>query len=200
MVAKAVLVLCALALLAQSISAQCLGTLGLGAINAPCAAVAPLGIGTCGAWDIAGPARALAASNGPGLAISSASPISPVGVSVASENAIEGALAVTGALPFLGTVGLEGVLPTTGAGNVAYNCGNGAVAITAEDIAAANVGLGIGALGLGAGALGLGAGPLGLAAGPLGIGAGPLGIGTGPLGVGALGLGMGGCGCGGIIV
>ncbi|XP_041982443.1 chorion class B protein PC10-like [Aricia agestis] len=190
MVAKAVLILCAQALLIQSISAQCLGAYPALAA-APCAAAAPLAAAPCGAgyagfgYAAPAPAQALAASNGPGLAISSASPISPVGVSVASENAIEGALAVAGALPFLGTVGLEGVLPTAGAGNVAYNCGNGAVAITAEDIAAAPFGYAA------AGPLGYGAAGLGWEGAGFGYGAG-LGYGPG-LGYGA---GYGGCGCG----
>ncbi|XP_041982485.1 chorion class B protein PC10-like [Aricia agestis] len=173
MVAKALLILCAQALLFQSIPAQCLGVLET--LTAPCAA-APLVAAPCG-WGCAGPASALAASNGPGLAISSASPISPVGVSVASENAIDGILAVSGAVPFLGTVGLEGVLPTAGAGNVAYNCGSGAVAITAEDILAAPLGLGVSPLGIGAQSLGLGISGPGLGVGPLGVGLGAIGCG-----------------------
>ncbi|XP_041982474.1 chorion class B protein PC10-like [Aricia agestis] len=179
---KSVLLICSQALFIQSISAQCLGAYPALAA-APCAAAAPLAAAPCGAgyagFGYAAPAQALAASNGPGLAISSASPISPVGVSVASENAIEGALAVAGALPFLGTVGLEGVLPTAGAGDVAYNCGSGAVAITAEDVAAAPLGFAA-------------AGPLGLAGGPLGLAAAPY---TGAYGYGPIG----GCGCGGVL-
>ncbi|XP_072937430.1 chorion class B protein PC10-like [Epargyreus clarus] len=159
-----------------TISAQCIEAIeayGCGWGPAPLAA-------SCGAWGAApyaewayAPAASLAASNGPGLAISSASPIIPAGVSVLSDNAYEGGLAVGGALPFLGTVAIEGALPTAGAGAIAYGCGNGAVTITAEDI----------------GAYGYGA-----IAGPLGYGAGLVG----PLGYGPAVAGYGPCGCGAI--
>ncbi|XP_045457501.1 chorion class B protein M3A5-like, partial [Melitaea cinxia] len=113
-------------------------------------------------------------------AVSSASTY-PAGVSVLSENAIEGPLAVTGALPFLGTVALEGAVPTAGSGAINYGCGNGAVAILAEDLAPAGI-----------------AGPLGY-----GIGArGAEGFGYGPYGYGINGLAgpfRGGCGCGALI-
>ncbi|XP_013175692.1 PREDICTED: chorion class B protein M3A5-like [Papilio xuthus] len=77
-------------------------------------------------------------------------------------------------LPFLGTVGLEGALPTAGAGAVSYGCGNGAVGMVSEDIAAPAWGY--------PAAAGLGYGP-GLAAG----------IGYGPA---IAGRAFGGCGCG----
>ncbi|XP_050669016.1 chorion class B protein M2410-like [Leptidea sinapis] len=77
-------------------------------------------------------AASVAASNGGGLTVFSSSPIAPNGVSLFSENAIEGALAVAGELPFLGTVALEGALPTAGAGSVAYGSGNGNVGIMNE--------------------------------------------------------------------
>ncbi|KPJ10921.1 Chorion class B protein Ld34 [Papilio machaon] len=79
-----------------------------------------------------------------------------------------------GELPFLGTVGLEGALPTAGAGAVSYGCGNGAVGMVSEDIAAPAWGY--------PAAAGLGYGP-GLAAG----------IGYGPA---IAGRAFGGCGCG----
>ncbi|XP_045457498.1 elastin-like [Melitaea cinxia] len=123
-------------------------------------------------------AAAVSASNGGGLGVSSASTIPPAGVSVLSENAIEGPLAVTGALPFLGTVALEGALPTAGAGAVNYGCGNGAVAILAEDLAPAGI----------AGPLGYGIG----ARGAEGFGYGPYGYGVGSL----AGPFRAGCGCG----
>lgn len=114
----------------QSISAQ-----WLGGYPASTCAGAPWAAAPCGAeWGFA--ASSLAASNGHGLAITSGSPIPPIGVKVTSENAIEGALAVAGSIPFLGTVGLEGALPSVGAGVVTYGCGNGEVAILSEDIAA----------------------------------------------------------------
>ncbi|XP_045457500.1 chorion class B protein M3A5-like [Melitaea cinxia] len=88
---------------------------------------------------------------------------------------------LTGALPFLGTVALEGAVPTAGSGAVNYGCGNGAVAILAEDLAPAGI-----------------AGPLGY-----GIGArGAEGFGYGPYGNGINGLAgpfRGGCGCGALI-
>ncbi|XP_023951031.2 chorion class B protein PC10-like [Bicyclus anynana] len=75
----------------------------------------------------------LSASNGRGLVVKSISPISPNGVSVTSENAYDGLLSVTGALPFLGAAALEGPLPTSGSGSVAYDCGDGVVGIQKEE-------------------------------------------------------------------
>ncbi|XP_039748431.1 chorion class B protein PC10-like isoform X2 [Pararge aegeria] len=148
---KLTLTVCALALI-QSISAQYIGAYnGLdiaggygwaGAVApwaASCETIAPIGI--CeSAWTVPfgngfGPA-ALAASNGRGLTVTSASPIAPTGVYMTSENAYEGPLSVTGAIPFLGAVALEGALPTVGGGAVTYGCGNGNVAMISEDLAA----------------------------------------------------------------
>ncbi|XP_050669014.1 chorion class B protein M2410-like [Leptidea sinapis] len=102
-----------------------------------------------------------AASRGGPLPVASSSPISPNGVSLLSENAIEGVLGVAGRLPFLGTVALEGALPTAGAGSVAYGSGNGNVGILAEGAPefgygyggynAAELGYGYGAMGRGYG-------------------------------------------------
>ncbi|KAG6444459.1 chorion class CB protein PC404 [Manduca sexta] len=78
------------------------------------------------------PANGLAAGYGGGLAVTSASPIAPTGLSVTSENAIEGTLAVVGQLPFLGAVATDGAFPTVGAGAVSYGCGDGAIGIVAE--------------------------------------------------------------------
>ncbi|KAJ0170249.1 hypothetical protein K1T71_014177 [Dendrolimus kikuchii] len=144
MAAKFVLAFCASALLAQVISAQCLGALnGLGgpgfipdAFSLSGPAFGP-GYGpACGSYSaLTGIAPSnLGASCGGGLAVTSSSPISPTGLSVTSENAIEGALAVAGNLPFLGTVGVEGLYQTIGAGAVSYGCGNGAVGITSENV------------------------------------------------------------------
>ncbi|XP_038217691.1 chorion class B protein M3A5-like [Zerene cesonia] len=77
-----------------------------------------------------------AASYGGGLAVASSSPLPPSGVSILSENAFEGPLAVAGQLPFLGTAALEGALPTIGSGAVNYGCGNGNVGILSEGPAA----------------------------------------------------------------
>lgn len=82
-------------------------------------------------------AASFAASNGGGFYVASASPSAPTGVAVTSENAYEGALSVSGAMPFLGAVGLEGPLPTAGMGGVTYSCGNGNVAILNEDVSQA---------------------------------------------------------------
>ncbi|XP_047541316.1 fibroin heavy chain-like [Vanessa atalanta] len=163
---KSVLLVCAQALFVQSIAGQFIGA-GCGAGPYGFAGTLAGGCG-CGV--------AVPASSGGGLGVASASPISPNGVSVLSENAIEGPLAVAGALPFLGTVALEGVLPTAGAGAVNYGCGNGAVAIV-EELA-----------------------PAGLA-GPLGYGLGPYGAIDG-IGYGIGGLAgpyRAGCGCGALI-
>ncbi|XP_046974703.1 chorion class B protein PC10-like, partial [Vanessa cardui] len=172
----------------QNISSQCIGAYngyadglarGPGNIlarEAPLLAAAPCAERALGY----GPAN-LAASNGGGLAVTSASPIAPTGIAMTSENAYEGVLAVTGALPFLAAVSLEGVLPTAGAGAVTYSCGNGNVAILNEEIAAP-------------GYIG---GPLGYAGPGLAYNgfAGPLGYEAGIAGP-AYGLGYGGCGCG----
>ncbi|XP_041987975.1 chorion class CB protein PC404-like [Aricia agestis] len=75
----------------------------------------------------------LGASRGPGLRVSSTSPISPSGMTVESENIVmEGPLSVSGQLPFLGVVSMEGPLPAAGLGSVAYNCGSGNVGIVTE--------------------------------------------------------------------
>ncbi|XP_046974727.1 chorion class B protein PC401-like [Vanessa cardui] len=126
---------------------------------------------------------AVPASSGGGLEIASGSVVPPRGVSLLSENAIEGALAVAGAMPFLGTVGLEGALPTAGYGAVNYGCGNGAVGIVAEDIAPVGI----------ASPFGYGAGPL--AADRFGYGS----IGYGPFGYGTGLYGRSGYGCGAFI-
>ena len=145
-------------------------------------------------------AAALAASNGGGLPTSSSSPLAPNGLSVISENAIQGSLAVSGAVPFLGTVALEGILPTAGSGGVSYGCGNGEVGILSEDISGAGAGIGEGALGYAAGALGFGAEALGYGAGILGYGAGALGcsvLAGSPYEYnGGVNFGRGACGCG----
>ncbi|XP_046974717.1 chorion class B protein M3A5-like [Vanessa cardui] len=151
---KAVLLVCVQALVIQSIACQCIGA---GFAAAPLASVAPCASAGPFAY---GPA-AFAASNGGGFGVSSASPIAATGVSVLSENSIEGALTVTGVLPFLGTVALEGALPTAGAGTVSYGCGNGEVAIVAEDIAPIGIGAPLGyADAYGYGPYGYGVGPV----------------------------------------
>uniref|UniRef100_A0A2A4JZQ6 Uncharacterized protein n=1 Tax=Heliothis virescens TaxID=7102 RepID=A0A2A4JZQ6_HELVI len=84
-------------------------------------------------------ANTIAPTTGGGFAVTSYSPIAPSGITVISDNAIEGALAVNGMMPFLGAIALEGALPTAGAGGINYGCGSGAVAIVSEGVA--NAGL-----------------------------------------------------------
>ncbi|CAF4922629.1 unnamed protein product [Pieris macdunnoughi] len=85
--------------------------------------------------NIAGFNQELGSFNGGGLIVTSSSPIAASGVTVQSENlVVEGPLAVTGHLPFLGVVELEGPLPATGQGAVAYGAGNGDVGMTGENL------------------------------------------------------------------
>ncbi|CAH2084047.1 unnamed protein product [Euphydryas editha] len=145
---KLVLLVCAQVLFIQSIAGQCMGRYSMGPRAADAFSIpVPVGSSGCGV-------AAIPASSGGGLEISSTSSISPNGFSVTSENAIEGNLAVVGALPFLGAVALEGVLPTTGVGSVNYGCGNGEVAIMSENNAPTGI-----AGSLGSGAFGYGFGP-----------------------------------------
>ncbi|CAH2057284.1 unnamed protein product, partial [Iphiclides podalirius] len=94
--------------------------------------------GACGAGFESG---VVAASDGGGFAVKSASPVPPSGVSVLSENEYSGALSVVGQVPFLGTAYLEGAVPSAGAGAVTYGCGYGDVRIVSEEGAAPGVGL-----------------------------------------------------------
>ncbi|XP_032525107.2 chorion class B protein PC10-like [Danaus plexippus] len=151
---------------------------------APCAsAVYAAGAGPNYSAFLASPAF-LSASNGGGLAVTSASPIAATGVTMTSENAYEGPLSVAGTIPFLGAVALEGALPTDGAGAVSYACGNGNVAMINEDYA----GYGVGPLGFEAGISAPAYGLNGLA--------GPVAEAALPGAVFAAGTRFGGCGCG----
>ncbi|PZC72311.1 hypothetical protein B5X24_HaOG211322 [Helicoverpa armigera] len=116
-------------------------------------------------------------TSGGSLPVSSYSTISPNGLSVISENTIEGNVYVNGELPFVSAVALEGVLASGGAGAVSYSCGNGVTAI--ESIAPAGPYGGAGAYGA--------ASASGLAAG-YGLGAGAIAPGAG---IGALSSGLG---------
>ncbi|CAH0717861.1 unnamed protein product, partial [Brenthis ino] len=142
MAVKSILLFCAQALMIQSIAGYCTGSRFEYATPCAgsCAAAGPLagpyGVGPYGLG--AGPygPAAAAASNGGALPTSSASFTPASGVSLVSENVYEGCLSAYGALPFLGTVALEGALPTAGAGAVAFGAGNGQVAMLREDIGA----------------------------------------------------------------
>ncbi|KPI96492.1 Chorion class B protein Ld34 [Papilio xuthus] len=150
MTSKAVYLFCAQVFLVQSISGYCIngawpnGVAGdlawagqgyeVPLMAAPCAGPGPF----LGAYDLA----AIPSSYGGGFVISSASPVQPYGVSLMSENAIDGILVVGGELPFLGTVGLEGALPTAGTGTISYGCGNGNVGMISEDVMPMAAGMG----------------------------------------------------------
>ncbi|XP_023951035.2 chorion class B protein M2807-like [Bicyclus anynana] len=88
--------------------------------------------------------------NGGGFKVTSYSAAGPTGLKVHSDNlAVEGPLAVTGKLPFLGVVTVEGPLPATGQGAVAYECGNGNVGIVSEGALGDGLGVSAGLTGLG---------------------------------------------------
>ncbi|XP_041988711.1 chorion class B protein PC10-like isoform X2 [Aricia agestis] len=130
------LALCILQAVFAQMYCQCIG--GYNGYTAEIAApyAAQYAAAPCAAeWSVGYNPAALAASHGPGLAVTSASPVPPTGVTTVSETALAGELAVAGQVPFLSSVGLEGVLPTVGAGAITYGCGNGAVGITNEEVA-----------------------------------------------------------------
>ncbi|KAJ8707215.1 hypothetical protein PYW08_011349 [Mythimna loreyi] len=129
---------------------------GVSGLTAPCRLAAPALAASCGkaapAWGLAYPSadfvgRSLAydgiyapnmefsPTSGGALPVSSASAIAPTGISVMSDNAYEGVLAVDGELPFVSTVTLEGLVPSGGAGAVNYACGNGRTAMISETAA-----------------------------------------------------------------
>ncbi|CAK1593154.1 unnamed protein product [Parnassius mnemosyne] len=110
----------------KSFALLCLQVLLIKVIAAyPCSPCAGLqSTGLCTPED-------LAAASGGLFIVTTGSPIAPTGISVYSENTIEGVLSVEGTLPFLATVCLEGEVPTYGTGTVAYGCGNGNVGMIA---------------------------------------------------------------------
>ncbi|CAH1642920.1 unnamed protein product [Spodoptera littoralis] len=151
---KAILVLCAQALLVKSALSQACGyaapilasPCGLAAseLVAPWAGLgaaglaAPYGLAGRGlAYDaiIGAPAMEFSPTSGGGMPVTSGSAIAPVGISVASDNVYEGALEVIGELPFVGTVAMEGVVPSAGAGAVNHACGNGRTAMASGSAA-----------------------------------------------------------------
>ncbi|KAJ8707199.1 hypothetical protein PYW08_011333 [Mythimna loreyi] len=78
------------------------------------------------------PAMEFATTNGGGLPVRSISSISPTGITVISDNAYEGPVVVTGELPLVSAVAVDGNLPTAGVGAIEYGCGNGLVAILSK--------------------------------------------------------------------
>ncbi|XP_035455289.2 chorion class B protein Ld34-like isoform X4 [Spodoptera frugiperda] len=166
---KAILVLCAQALLVKSALSQCTSRAAVAEISplaAPYGLAAPVlatpcglaaselvapwaGLGAAGlatpyglagrglGYDalIGGPAMEFSPTSGGGLPVTSGSAIAPVGISVASDNVYEGALEVIGELPFVGTVAMEGVVPSAGAGAINHACGNGRTAMASGSAA-----------------------------------------------------------------
>ncbi|KAJ0170264.1 hypothetical protein K1T71_014192 [Dendrolimus kikuchii] len=155
---KAIFILCASALLVQSALSQCAGRFGYGGYGLAPFAYDGFGYGGfpgvgyggyggfgCGFGGYGGYGPYANYGIGPGdvgtgfgggLVVTSTSPMAPIGLFVTSENAIDGALAVQGNLPFLGAVATEGAFPTAGAGAVSYGCGNGAVGIAEAGVPA----------------------------------------------------------------
>ncbi|XP_048002271.1 chorion class B protein PC10-like [Leguminivora glycinivorella] len=70
-------------------------------------------------------------NNGGALLVTSAGPIAPSGIAVATELGLSGELDLSGALPYLSAVAFEGQFPTSGSAPVCYGCGDN-VAITQE--------------------------------------------------------------------
>lgn len=83
-------------------------------------------------------------TNGGRFPVSSTSPVTPSGISIISENNIEGSLMVTGNLPILAAVTVNGEVPTSGSASTTYGCGNSNIGIeniTGGNYGCANVGL-----------------------------------------------------------
>ncbi|XP_048001846.1 chorion class B protein M2410-like [Leguminivora glycinivorella] len=65
------------------------------------------------------------------ISITCTCPIAPSGLSLTSDLGMQGELDVTGSMPFLTAVQMQGTLPSTGRATVEYGCGN-TVSITQE--------------------------------------------------------------------
>ncbi|XP_063631309.1 chorion class high-cysteine HCB protein 12-like [Cydia splendana] len=113
-----VVILCAFALMVQSISGQSCGC--------------SCGSGRSGKYSSSGSIGSVSVSNSGGdLLVTSVGPISPSGIAVSSELDLRGDLDVNGQLPFLSAVKFSGEYDTKGSGCVDYSCGTcGNVAIT----------------------------------------------------------------------
>ncbi|KAJ2938320.1 hypothetical protein O0L34_g13238 [Tuta absoluta] len=82
----------------------------------------------------------VASSSGGPFSVTINSAYAPTGLSVVSENTIEGVLDVIGSLPVFAAVALDGNVLSTGAAGTSYSCGNGNVGISSESLAAAGLG------------------------------------------------------------
>ncbi|XP_063391377.1 chorion class high-cysteine HCB protein 13-like [Cydia fagiglandana] len=122
-----VVILCAFALVVQTISGQSCGCScgsSRGSIG--------YGSGSYGGSSSSVSANSISIQNSGGdLLVTSVGPISPSGISVSSELSLNGDLDVSGQLPFLTAVQFSGEYDTSGSGCVDYSCGTcGNVAIT----------------------------------------------------------------------
>ncbi|KAH9645969.1 hypothetical protein HF086_014174 [Spodoptera exigua] len=145
MAAKVIVLLCAQALLIQSAFTQCISRAAIDASGIPYNPGFGFdGFSSCNGLGYSGwagrgmindgfysPAMEFTATSGGALPVTSSSSAAPVGISIVSDNVFEGALSVAGQLPFVGTTGMEGVLPTSGAGAINHACGNGVNAMSA---------------------------------------------------------------------
>ncbi|KAG6447193.1 hypothetical protein O3G_MSEX004812 [Manduca sexta] len=91
---------------------------------------APLGLGPFG--PATAPGFGAGYGYGGPLPIAAGSPMPPAGLSIVSENVIEGVVSVAGQLPFLSAISMAGEFPTAGSGAVSYGCGDGGLGIVAE--------------------------------------------------------------------
>ncbi|XP_063544450.1 chorion class high-cysteine HCB protein 12-like [Cydia strobilella] len=98
-------IFCAAALLVQSIAAQ---------RNCGC---------SCQSIEVC--------NNGGALTVTSAGPIAPSGIAVATDLGLSGDLDLSGTLPYLSAVEFEGKFDTSGSAPVCYGCGD-CVAITQQ--------------------------------------------------------------------
>ncbi|XP_063391639.1 chorion class CB protein M5H4-like [Cydia fagiglandana] len=70
-------------------------------------------------------------NNGGPLSVTSVGPIAPSGIAVATDLGLSGDLDLSGALPYLSAVAFEGQFDTSGTAPVSYGCGD-SVAITQQ--------------------------------------------------------------------
>ncbi|XP_063631369.1 chorion class B protein L11-like [Cydia splendana] len=122
-----VVIVCAFALLVQTISGQSCG----------CSCGSSRGSIGYGSGSYKGSSSSVSANSiqiqnsGGDLLVSSVGPISPSGIAVSSDLSLNGDLKVNGELPFLSAVKFSGEYDTKGSGCVDYSCGTcGNVAIT----------------------------------------------------------------------